>query len=88
MHNIATETLDHAAEFPMPLNCAVRLEQRDNREIWRQFTDLLGSSRRTDQEVFVGAIDFAECPHDVSRIGTNSEFGGTPNIDRNLHGLI
>ena len=88
MHYIAMQTLHEGTKLPVPPDCAVRLEQRNNLEICRQITDLRSGSRRTDQKIVVGAIDLAERPHDVSRIGANPEFGSAPDINRDLHGLI
>lgn len=65
---------------------AVRFKQGDDLEISGKLTDLRGGSRRTDQEVFVGAIDFAEGPYNVPRVGAYSEFGRTPDVNRDLHG--
>ena len=88
MHNIATQTFDEGAKLPVTPDGAVRLKQWDDLEICRQITDLRGSSRRTDQKVLTGAIDLAECPHDVSCVGTNPKFGSASDINRDLHGLI
>lgn len=88
VHNIATQPFDDMPKFQVPFDRGIRLEQRNNIEIFRQVTNLRGGARRTDEEVVIGPIDPAERPYDIPGVGARSELGGPPDVNCDLHGMI